>query len=108
MLAIHIYENFFIFWLLFWSIGLGAQTALRADDAAGSPRTVASFDRSWKFHLGDAAGAEQADFDDSSWRGLDIPHDFMIEGVPNPDPAKAAKMEGPFDPPAGRAQAAVI
>ncbi len=66
-------------------------------------RSVDSFDRGWKFHLGDADGAEQADFDDSSWRGLDIPHDFMIEGVPNPDPAKAAKMEGPFDPasPAG-------
>ena len=74
----------------------GLQEA-RADAAPDQPQRVASFDRDWKFFLGDAQGAEQAAFDDSSWRSIDIPHDFMIEGVPNPNPAKGGKMEGPFD-----------
>ena len=56
-------------------------------------RSVNSFDRDWKFYRGDAKGAEQFDFDDSSWRTLDIPHDFMIEG---PAPG-TGQMEGPFD-----------
>ncbi|WP_372724733.1 sugar-binding domain-containing protein, partial [Novipirellula sp.] len=39
-----------------------------------------SFDTDWKFALGDHAGAEAQRFDDSSWRGLDVPHDWSIEG----------------------------
>src|SRR6185436_7296364 len=34
----------------------------------------------WRFHLGDAPGAEAESFDDSSWRTLDVPHDWSIEG----------------------------
>jgi hypothetical protein len=49
--------------------------------AADGPRDTESFDRAWKFYLGDAPGADQAAFDDTSWRALDIPHDWMIEGV---------------------------
>ena len=37
------------------------------------------FNFDWKFKLGDAAGAEKTDFDDSGWRSLDLPHDFQIE-----------------------------
>lgn len=33
----------------------------------------------WKFKLGETVGAEQRDFDDTSWRSLDLPHDFQIE-----------------------------
>lgn len=33
----------------------------------------------WKFQLGNHEGAEKADFDDSSWRQLDLPHDFQFE-----------------------------
>jgi beta-galactosidase len=57
-------------------------------------REGASFDRGWKFHLGEASGAEQPGFEDASWRSLDIPHDWMIEGVAGSDPAA---MDGPFD-----------
>jgi beta-galactosidase len=39
-----------------------------------------SFDDSWLFRKGEAAGAEQASFDDSSWRRLNVPHDWAIEG----------------------------
>jgi beta-galactosidase len=77
--------------LLFTTIGA---TALAAP---AEPRTVEKFDRSWKFNLGDTAGADKADFDDASWRSVDLPHDWSIEGPPNVDPAKRGAMEGPFD-----------
>jgi len=38
------------------------------------------FDFAWKFHLGDALGAEQPAFDDHAWRTVDLPHDWSIEG----------------------------
>lgn len=37
------------------------------------------FNFDWKFKLGDVEGAEQASFEDSDWRELDLPHDFQIE-----------------------------
>ena len=39
-----------------------------------------SFDYGWRFHLGEAAGAERPALDDSAWRALDLPHDWSIEG----------------------------
>ncbi len=38
------------------------------------PRSVAALDPSWRFHLGDVPGAQQVDFDDSSWDAVDLPH----------------------------------
>jgi beta-galactosidase len=40
---------------------------------------MVSFDADWRFHLGDAKGAEATDFSDGDWRKLDLPHDWMIE-----------------------------
>jgi beta-galactosidase len=34
----------------------------------------------WRFFKGDAAGAETPAFDDASWRALNLPHDWAIEG----------------------------
>jgi beta-galactosidase len=48
------------------------------------------FDFDWRFHLGGAQGAEAADFDDSKWRALDLPHDWSIEDLPG--------THSPFDP----------
>lgn len=39
-----------------------------------------SFNEGWRFHKGDAPGAEVAAFDDAKWRALDLPHDWAIEG----------------------------
>ncbi len=44
----------------------------------GERATTASFDADWKFHLGDTTGAEAPAFDDSSWTGLSVPHDWSI------------------------------
>jgi beta-galactosidase len=39
-----------------------------------------SFDFDWKFFQGDAPGAQSPAFNDHSWRTLDLPHDWSIEG----------------------------
>ena len=46
---------------------------------AAAPRTVTNFDFDWYFHLGDLAGAENRMTDYSTWRKLDVPHDWTIE-----------------------------
>ncbi len=43
-------------------------------------RITKDFDESWHFHLGDIQGAENFNFIDSSWRELNLPHDWSIEG----------------------------
>ena len=43
------------------------------------------FDYNWKFYLGDVPAANTNDFDDKSWRSLDLPHDWSIEGTINPN-----------------------
>ncbi|MGD1029577.1 MAG: glycoside hydrolase family 2 TIM barrel-domain containing protein [Opitutaceae bacterium] len=48
--------------------------------AADQARQLISMDAGWRFSRGDFAGAERAAFDDSSWRKLDVPHDWGIEG----------------------------
>lgn len=39
-----------------------------------------SFDADWRFLKADAPGAEQPQFDDSTWRIVNVPHDWSIEG----------------------------
>ena len=68
-------------------------------------REVLSLDKGWLFHQGDipmpeikghgasyrnakagnASGAAAKNYDDSSWRMLDLPHDWAIEGKVSPD-----------------------
>jgi beta-galactosidase len=68
-------------------------TSQAQQTAAPSPRERILFDRDWRFQTGDAVGADAPGFDDSGWRTLNLPHDWMIEGVKGPN----SVMEGPFD-----------
>lgn len=43
-------------------------------------RLTHPFDDGWRFFKGDVRGAERPEFDDASWRLLDVPHDWSIEG----------------------------
>lgn len=43
-------------------------------------RSSSNFDKDWLFLNADTKGAEQAKFEDSKWRKLDVPHDWSIEG----------------------------
>lgn len=64
------------------------------------------FDSGWRFTLGDVDGAERPEFKDSSWRKLDLPHDWSIEDLPkrlHSGPSEALwtaavpQRIGPFD-----------
>ena len=48
--------------------------------ANSRPGKTVSFNQDWRFRLGEVAGAQDAGFDDSQWRQLDLPHDWSIEG----------------------------
>ncbi|HWR99414.1 MAG TPA: glycoside hydrolase family 2 TIM barrel-domain containing protein [Prolixibacteraceae bacterium] len=63
-----------VVWMSLTTIQLSAQPAGREN-----------FDAGWKFHLGDIPGAEKTGCPDQSWRILDLPHDWSIEGSFKPD-----------------------
>ncbi|MDX6713340.1 MAG: beta-galactosidase, partial [Blastocatellia bacterium] len=44
------------------------------------PGKTVSFNSGWRFHLGDIDNGQAPVVDDSSWRKLDLPHDWSIEG----------------------------
>ena len=48
-----------------------------------TPRLELAADSGWKFLLGDPKGAESPSFVDSSWRSVDLPHDWSIESKPD-------------------------
>src|SRR6478672_692661 len=49
------------------------------DSLAQSARTTVSFNKDWKFHLGDIENAGAENFNDNDWRSLNLPHDWSIE-----------------------------
>ena len=55
------------------------------------------FDHHWRFLLGDSVQMADADYNDSWWRLLDVPHDWAIEGdfhVGNPSGAGGGALPG--------------
>ena len=63
--------------------------------AAQSGRSVENFDAGWKFWLGDIPSASKPSFNDRAWRGLNLPHDWSIEGE-NLEDAPGAGRVGYF------------
>src|SRR5438552_962798 len=88
--------------LLLWAI---AGLLAACTPAIAADRERLSLDQGWLFHLGDVStysvkghgssyfngkadgswGAATADFDDSGWRRLDLPHDWAVEAPFDPD-----------------------
>jgi len=71
---------------------LGLSSAARAQH-----RTIVDFDRGWKFHLGDLPDGQERSLNDASWRSLDLPHDWSIEGqfsATNPAGAGGGALPG--------------
>ena len=67
-------------------------TILQAQNSSRS-RTQ-SFDAGWSFKKDNiVSGQEKASFDASSWRKVDLPHDWSIEDLPNQIPDS---IMGPF------------
>ena len=94
--------RFLVFMLFIAAVGVSA-----------APRQITSLDSDWRFHRGDVPGVlldrpgsqdleptpdflEQA-YDDSSWRRVNVPHDYIIEGAFDP---KADEAHGylPVEP----------
>src|SRR5215472_14700950 len=66
-----------------WGFGSGLLLILFAalqSQAAEQSRERLTADFGWKFIKADPPGVEKPDFDDASWRSLDLPHDWSIEG----------------------------
>ena len=61
--------------------------ALTVAALGAQPRERLNFDRNWRFHRGEASGAERPAFPDRDWRRLDLPHDWSIEGPYSPENA---------------------
>lgn len=59
---------------------------------AQNSRTIL-FDNDWRFKKDNPAQAESPSFNDKDWRKLDLPHDWMIEDLPN---QKQDSIMGPF------------
>jgi beta-galactosidase len=68
---------------------------------AASPelKREGNFDAAWRFLKADASIAENAAFNDSAWRTVDLPHDWSIEDLPA-DTNTAPAVPSPASPPA--------
>ena len=44
-----------------------------------------SLNKGWRFHKGEAQGAEKPEFDDSQWAAVRLPHDWAIDGPFDPN-----------------------
>ena len=73
----------------------GAQAAPAAVSPGLRVRRDQPFDTGWKFFRGAGDEHSAASFDDSAWRGVDLPHDWSIEDLP---PVADSGIIGPFDP----------
>lgn len=86
-----------------------SKTTLRSPTHATATVTDAreqSFNSDWRFDRADTPGAEQPGFDDLHWRSLDVPHDWSIEDLGDPESSGLGALwtsgdtptrVGPFD-----------
>jgi beta-galactosidase len=61
-----------IFFTLLFSISCVAHCV--AQTAQSGPRQKYNFNSEWKLYVGDTVGAENPNFDDSSWKDVTVPH----------------------------------
>jgi beta-galactosidase len=54
-------------------------------ELANVQRQIFSLDADWRFHLGDINNAINIDYDDRDWQGVDVPHDYVVEGAFDPN-----------------------
>src|ERR1022692_854928 len=82
---------------------VGACAALFAVNAsaAGEARLVQSLDENWRFQLGITPEAVAPNYNDRTWRVVDVPHDYVDEGMierTNPFPAVTTGRDGSWYP----------
>ncbi len=57
---------------------VAAKPAPAAGPALEAGRVRQNFNAGWRFHLGDAKGAQATAFDDAAWQPVGLPHSFSI------------------------------
>jgi beta-galactosidase len=71
----------YIFLLVFMAAVTVTQNSIALPGNKGiSANRKADFDMGWRFHLGEVPAAKEINFADNSWRQLNLPHDWSIEG----------------------------
>jgi hypothetical protein len=65
----------YIFFVVFFFL-----SSIAMQTIAQLPRQTTLFTEGWKFYKGDIRDGEKVNLDDLSWRTLDLPHDWSIEG----------------------------
>jgi beta-galactosidase len=89
------------------TVGIGCLIALQvlttSCAASPEPKRENNFDSAWRFLKADAPGEEEAAFNDSAWRMVDLPHDWSIEDLPQ-DVNNPSATPAPTNPssPGGR------
>lgn len=66
---------------------------------AGTGRTEINLNTGWRFNFGETSGAEAAEFDDTNWSRIDIPHTWnALDGQDGAKakPAMSAGMRGDY------------
>lgn len=71
---------YFMSWRLLCLILVFACAGLQLS-AQTQVRSVEDFNQNWKFFLGDDPKAFAADYPDTKWRRLNLPHDWGVEGT---------------------------
>jgi beta-galactosidase len=83
---------------------IAIQTLTAFSAAPAELKRENNFDGGWLFLKSDAPGAENAAFNDSVWRALDLPHDWSLEDLPqtvtNGPSAAPTATPTPANPPA--------
>ena len=55
-----------------------------AEGLTTAAREQIAEDSDWRFTRGDPPGAESTTFNDRAWQTINVPHDWSIEGTPDP------------------------
>lgn len=76
--------------LIFFCLMIAASTLMAQKNV--NTRTIL-FDSVWLFTNDSVANAEQPNFNDASWRKVNLPHDWSIEDLANQE---QGKVQGPF------------
>ncbi|HEY2588201.1 MAG TPA: glycoside hydrolase family 2 TIM barrel-domain containing protein [Tepidisphaeraceae bacterium] len=68
-------------WVLTWIVIGGTVGVVTAEaEPWDELRSILPFDHDWRFLKSDTTGAEKPGFADATWRKLNVPHDWSIEG----------------------------
>ena len=59
-------------------LSASAEVAANGDIVFNEPRYELDFNKGWKFSMGNNEAAKYKAFDDSSWKSVDLPHDYSI------------------------------